>query len=183
MTNSTEDTFDFQAFLQSNELVELRDFAKGRDIIYSVTGSISVISSAAIICHILRTHKGLSSTYHRLVFGLCVGDLMSSFAFAFGSTATPKDMQYSLPSAHGNEGTCTAQGFILLVGIWMASLYNCMICFYYLSIITFNKKDGYIKSKLEPWFHGVPIILSFVVVITGSIMKQYNTDGIGVYAI
>ena len=45
MTNtSTEDTFDFQEFLQSNELAELRDFAKGRDIIYSVTGLISIIS-------------------------------------------------------------------------------------------------------------------------------------------
>ena len=85
MSNSTEDTFDFQAFLQSDELAELRDYQKVESIIYSVSASISVIGSAATISHILRSHKGLSSTYHRLVFGLCVGDLMASFAWAFNS--------------------------------------------------------------------------------------------------
>ena len=99
------------------------------------------------------------------------------FAFAVTSTATPKEIQYSLPSAQRNEGTCTTQGFMLTVGIWIASFYNCMICLYYLSIITFNKKDDYIKHKLEPWFHGVPIILTIVIGIAGLIMKQYNTDG------
>ena len=66
---------------------------------------------------------------------------------------------------------------MLTVGIMIASFYNCMICLYYLSIITFNKKDDYIKHKLEPWFHGVPIILTIVIGIAGLIMKQYNTDG------
>ena len=59
----------------------------------------------------------------------------------------------------------------------MSSFYNCSICFYYLSIITFNKKDDYIKHKLEPWFHGVPIIWAIVIGITGLIMKQLNVAG------
>ena len=179
MSNNTKDNFDFQAYLQSDDLAELRHYQKITDIIYSVSGSISIISSSAIIFHILRSHKGLSSTYHRLVFGLCVGDLMVSFAFAFNSTAVPKDMQYLIPFAHGNMETCTAQGLFVMVGIVMASFYNCMICLYYLSIITYNKNDEYIKQKLEPWFHGVPIILAVVVGIAGLIMKQFNNDGIG----
>ena len=150
MTNSTEGTFDFQAFLQSDELAELRDFEKVLSIIYPVSGSISIIGSAATIFHILRTHKGLSSTYHRLVVGLCVGDLISSLAWAFGSLAVPKDIHYLSPYAHGNVETCTALGFIQTVGLLMASFYNCMTCFYYVSIITYNKKDDYIKRKLEP---------------------------------
>ena len=179
MTNSTEDTFDFQAYLQSDELAELRDYQKITGTIYSMSGSISIMSSAAIVWHILRSHKGLSSTYHRLVFGLCVGDLMFSFAFAFSSTPVPKEMQYLIPIARGNVRSCAAQGFFLTVGIVIASFYNCVICLYYLSIITYNKKDDYIKRKLEPWFHGVPIVSAIVIGITGVIVKQYNNDGIG----
>ena len=177
MNNSTEDNFDFQAYLQSNELDELRNLQQKSGIIRTVSASISVIWSATTICHILRSHKGLSSTYHRLVFGLCVGDLMASFAWIPSSIAVPKDMQYLLPAARGNMGTCTAQGFILTVGAVMASFYNCSICFYYLSIITFNKNDDYIKSKLEPWLHGMPIISAIVTAITGLILQHYNTDG------
>ena len=147
--------------------------------IFPVSASISMIGSTAIIWHILRSHKGLSSTYHRLVFGLCVGDLMSSLAFAVNTKAVPKELQYIMPSARGNVGTCTAQGLLLTAGVVMASAYNCMICFYYLLIITYNKKDDYIKRKLEPWFHGVPIILAIVIGITGLIMKQFNTTGEG----
>ena len=83
-------TFKHTRYLQSDELAELRDYHKDKDIIISVAASISVIGSAAIIWHILRSHKGFSSsTYHRLVFGLCVGDLMSSLGYAVNSTAAP----------------------------------------------------------------------------------------------
>ena len=179
MSNSTQGTFDFQAFLQSDELAEWRDFTKITDIIFSVTGSVSFIGSSAIIWHILRSHQGLSSTYHRLVFGMCVGDLISSFAIAINSIAAPKELQYLMPFARGNMGTCSTQGFFLSASIAMTYFYNCSICFYYLSIITFNKKDEYIKRNLELWFHGVPVIFAIVTGITGLIMKQFNTNGEG----
>ena len=164
MTNSTEDTFDFQAFLQSDWLADFRYFNKVENVIRSVSSSISIIGSAAIIFHILRTHKGLSSTYHRLVFGLCVGDLMASFAFAFNSTPAPKDMQYVIPYARGNMGTCTTQGFILTVGIMIASLYNCMICFYYLSIITFKERT---TTSNVSWSRGFMLYRSSLLLCLG----------------
>jgi len=157
----------------------LRDNKKVNGIIRSVSASISIIGSAAIIWHILPSHKGLLSTYHRLLSGLCIGDLITSFAYVFNSTApAPKEVQCLMPFARGNMGTCTAQGFFLTVGILIASIYNCNICVYYLSILTFKKKDDYIKRKLEPWFHGVPIISAIMTGITGLIVKQFNNDGL-----
>ena len=176
MPNSTDDIFDFQAYLQSDGLSQWRDVQKVESIIRSVSASISIIGSAAIIWHILKSHKGLSWTYHRLVFGLCVSDLMVSFGWAINST--PKEVQYIIPYASGNLGTCTAQGIFFTLGIVMATFYNCSICFYYLAIITYNKKDEYIKGKLEPWFHSVPIILAIGIVITGLILNQFNSNGI-----
>ena len=177
-SNSTlEQTYSLES--ESDQLAKWHNFAKDRDIIYSVTGSISIISSAAIIWHILRSHKGLSSTYHRLVFGLCVGDLITSFAFAVNAAAAPEDLKYLAPFASGNIATCTAEGFILTVGVMMTSLYNCSICFYYLSIIKFHKKDEYIISALEPWFHGVPVAVALTIGVMGLFMKGFNNVGFG----
>ena len=68
MTNSTEDTFDFQAYLQSDELAELRGNRKVESIIRSVSASISIIGSATAIFHILRTHKSfLDIPIHKMM--------------------------------------------------------------------------------------------------------------------
>ena len=108
---------------------------------------------------------------------MCVGDLISSFAIAINSIAAPKELQYFMPFARGNMGTCSTQGFFLSASTAMTYFYNCSICFYYLSIITFNKKDEYIKRNLELWFHAGPVIFAIVTGITGLIlMKEFNTN-------
>ena len=64
---------------------------------------ISFTSSAAIIYHILRSYKGLSTTYHRLVFGLCVTDMIASVTQALSSVLTPQEVSYFAPFAKGNN--------------------------------------------------------------------------------
>ena len=144
---------DFEAFLNSGLLAARRNQINTRGIIRRTTGSVSTIASTCLILHILHSHHGLSTTYHRLVFGLCIGDTISSFASVLGSTMVPKEMNYFIPSAQGNTATCTAQGFLISVGNMVTNLYNCSICFYYLSIIRYNKKDEY------TWFHGISILI------------------------
>jgi hypothetical protein len=109
---------DFQAFLKSDLLASERNHQKIVAIAYFVTGPISFIASAAIIYHILRSHKGLSSTYHRLVFGMCISDMMSSLAITLSTTMTPKEMSYISPFAYGNVALCTAQGALVRVGLY-----------------------------------------------------------------
>jgi hypothetical protein len=172
-----EQPLDFEAFLNSDVLATKRNQINTRGIIFHATGSESTIASTCLILHILRSHHGLSTTYHRLVFGLCISDILSSFVLALGSTMVPKEMNYLVPGAQGNMTTCTAQGFILAVGSLIANLYNCSICFYYLSIIRYNKKDEYIRNKLEPWFHGISILLPLVYCFIFMAMKAYNDYG------
>ena len=165
---------DFEAFLNSNLLAARRNQIKTYAIIYRITGSVSTIASACLAVHILRSHNGLSTTYHRLVFGLSIADILSSFAYVLSSTMVPKEMNYFVPGAQGNTATCTAQGFLFAVGSIVATLYNCCICLYYLAIIRYNKKDEYIRNKLEPWFHGISIIIPFVVGFIFIAMRGYN---------
>jgi hypothetical protein len=167
---------DFEAFLNSGLLAARRNQINTRGIIRRTTGSVSTIASTCLILHILHSNHGLSTTYHRLVFGLCISDIMSSFGFVLSSTMVPKEMNYLVPGAQGNTATCTAQGSLLTVGAHVSNLYNCSICLYYLAIIRYNKKDEYIRNKLEPWFHGISIIIPLVVGFILIAMKGYNVN-------
>jgi hypothetical protein len=167
---------DFEAFLDSDLLAARRNQINTYGIIIRISGSVSTIASTCLAVHILRSNHGLSTAYHRLVFGICIADILSSIAYALGSTMVPKEMNYLAPGAQGNTATCTAQGFLLAVGTFTANMYNCSICFYYLSIIRYNKKDEYIRNKLEPWFHGISIIIPLVVGIIPIAMKAYNSN-------
>jgi hypothetical protein len=165
---------NFEAFLDSDLLATRRNQINTRGIIYRITGSVSTIASMCLVVHILRSHHGLSTTYHRLVFGLSICDILSSFGFVLSSTMVPKEMNYLVPGAQGNTTTCSAQGFLFSIGSTAANLYNCSICFYYLSIIRYNKKDDYIRNKLEPWFHGISIVIPLVSGLIFISMKAYN---------
>jgi hypothetical protein len=165
---------DFEAFLNSDVLSAKRNEIKTYAIIQRITGSASVIASTCLALHILRSHDGLSTTYHRLVFGLSGADILFSLAHVLSSTMVPKELNYFVPYAQGNTATCDAQGFLVFAGTGVANLYNCSICLYYLSIIRYNKKDDYIRNKLEPWFHGISIIIPFVISFVLLAMKGQN---------
>ena len=172
---------DFQTFLKSNLLATHRNFQKIIAIMLSVSGSVSFISSSAIIYHILRSHNGLSTTYHRLIFGLSVADIVSSCGFILSTIMTPKEMNYFTPFALGSVATCDIQGFIVSGGILCTTMYTSSLCFYYLSIIVFNKKDDYIRSKLEVWLHAVPILTTLTLgTSTALSQKHYNNPDAGV---
>lgn len=91
MDNNDASQFDLQEFLKSDGFAKQKSVEAKVAIILMVAGSISFIASSAIIYHISRAHKGLSTTYHRLVFGLCIADMMSSLAYAPSTTVTPKE--------------------------------------------------------------------------------------------
>jgi hypothetical protein len=175
----SDQPLDFEAFLKSDLLAARRSEIKTQNIIMPTTGSVSLIASTCLILYILRSHHGLSTTYHRLVFGLSVADISSSFAYVLSSTMVPKEMKYIVPGAQGNTTTCTLQGSLFVVAYTIGAAYNCSICFYYLAIIRYNKKNEYIrnKAKLEPWFHGISILFPLVVGFICIAMKGYNEYG------
>jgi len=153
---------DFEVFLDSNLLTSIRNNIEIYGMMYSTSGAISTIASTCLIVHILRSDDCLSKTYHRLIFGLSIADILSSLAFILGPIMIPREMDYIIPHAIGNMTTCTLQGFLKDFGLVVAMIYNFCLCFYYLAIIKYNKKDEYIRKNLEPWFHGISIIIPLI---------------------
>jgi hypothetical protein len=171
---------DMDAFLQSDVLAAKRNAIMKDCITFIAAGSISFIASMLLVVHILRSHECLSTTYHRLVFGLSVGDIISSFCHVLSSTMVPAELRYFIPFASGNIATCDAQGVLLTFGIGISLNYNCCICFYYLAIITYNKKHDYIRRKLEPGFHGISILFPLVINVILLTTNAFNGRGGGV---
>ena len=123
------------------------------------------------------SYTGLSSTFHRLLFGLSIADILSSFWLMLSTLMSPTYTSGYIWNPRGNVHSCDTQGFFLFLGIMGAPLYNCSLCFYYLAVVKFNKKDAFIRKKLEPFFHAVPILVS----VTGAIIilakESFNANG------
>ncbi len=174
---------DFEAFLESDLLdARRRDLEVFKNVSRS-SATLSMLASFFVIVWILRSNDALSTTYHRLVFGLSIGDIMSSFAMMFSSTLAPKELNYFIPGAQGNTATCTLQGFLIYTGFSSINQYNYCICLYYLAIIKYNKKEEYIRKKLEPWFHGISVVYPLLHSIIHVAMKGYNFSNITCFTI
>ena len=87
-------------------LSQLRTLA----IVPKVTGTLSLLSSSYIVKDVLQDPKKRYNTYHRIMLGMSVGDIVWSFnAFILGSWPAPNGSRlYAL----GNMQTCDAQGFV-----------------------------------------------------------------------
>ena len=81
-------------------------------------------------------------------------------------------------NARGNEATCNAVGFIQIVGAALTLLYSCSLNCYYLALIKYRKSDAYIRNKIEPFLHLVPVVTAIVYSITFLVNDNYNNVGI-----
>ncbi len=125
-----------------------------------ITGSISVISSALIIYVILRSPNGLSTIYHRIMFGMSFADILGSAAIAFTHLAMPRPGISEIIDNYGFEGTrlgntdtCTAQAFFFVFGSTATYGYNNSLCVYYACIIAFSMHEARVTRKVEPFLH------------------------------
>ena len=121
----------------------------------------------------------LSTTYHRLMLGMSVGDILFSLSQVTFGAISPSDMSYMVWNARGNLATCTANGFFVVMGMMLTLFYSCSLNIYYLILIKYNKSESYIRKKVEPFLHGVPISVALAWSIGGVVNKNYNDVGSG----
>jgi hypothetical protein len=169
---------NFDDFKDSDLLAERVDHVKALDTTLRVTSSISMIAASAIMWKIFHSHRGLSTTYHRLLFGLSVAISAEAICQIFGGTPVPQEMKYFIPSARGNMRSCEIQGFFIVMGFGMTWFYNNCICLFYLAIIRYNKTDEFIAKKVEIWFHLFTILIPLCTSATAYSLNLMNTSRI-----
>jgi len=165
------------------DLIELNNewkhthITKNLGILAGTSGIISIISSSTLIWMILRSHQGLSTTQHRLLLGLCVCDIILSLGCSTFNTAAPSEMNYRIWNARGNQATCDVQGFLAFLGATGGLYYNAALNLYFLAVVKYEKSAEYIRTKIEPFLHAVPILVSLTISISLLIGKHTNSDG------
>lgn len=162
------------------EYAEYREHNKMFTIIRSLSGLISIIASSVLIWIVLKSKNRLSTSYQRIILGMGISDVLWSAVFANFNLFTPKDLNYMVWNARGNQASCTTVGFLCLIGMLGTLLYSCSLNLYYLAIVRHNRKDNYISSKLDKWFHGVPIVFGLFTSTVLIFTKNINSDRSGV---
>jgi hypothetical protein len=157
-------------------------------IVPRFSGGLSAISSATIIYVILRSEKGLSGTYHRIMFGMSTADILGSTAMALTSLPMPsymlKETEFGYHWAGtrlGNTYTCNAQGFFASFGASTMFFYNASLCIFYACSIAFNMRERNIRKYVEPFIHGLPLLVGLSYAVPPLFLEMYN-PGITSYA-
>lgn len=139
------------------------------------TAFLSILSSSYIIYDCLvvnnRTRLG-QTTYHRLMAGLSLCDLLMSSGL-FTSTWP---MPANTPNVWGAVGTvqsCEAIGFLEQAGV-AAVMYNGSLSVYYLLRIRFGWSPRRL-IKVEPCLHLVPLIFGLSTMIASLKLNLYNS--------
>jgi len=146
-------------------------------IVPAISGSISAIASFLIIYLIVfRSDLGLSTTYHRVMFGLSIFDILSSLMMALTTLPMPKDMVYTQFQglSIGNNASCQAQAAILQGATTGAFCYIAGLCIYYLCTIVFKVKRDTIRKYIEPLIHLFAIGVAVTLGTVGIIGYYYN---------
>jgi hypothetical protein len=114
------------------------------------------------------------TTYHRLLAGISIFDLLLSTALAFGPLPMPANVGY--PGAFGNQQSCTAQGFFVQLGT--ASFpYSQMLVLHFMLVIRFNVSEKVMATYIEPFMHLVPILFHVTTSIAGLFAEVFNASG------
>jgi len=88
-----------------------------------ITGGLSLIGSILTIREISKDPSKRSKPQFRILVGMGICDVFTSFAFLISTWAIPKDSDNSF--ARGTDLTCNVQGFLLQFAVAIP-LYNCM---------------------------------------------------------
>jgi hypothetical protein len=115
------------------------------------------------------------------MFGMSLADMCSSTAMALTSLPMPSYMpKEEIFGYHwagtrlGNTYTCNAQGFFVSFGMAGMYTYNSVLCLYYVCALAFTMKDKVIKKRIEPFMHGIAIVVSLISSLPPLFYDMYN---------
>lgn len=143
-----------------------------------VTGFFSLLGASCIVYIILRDPKrnqNLSKTYHRLLLGMSVADIIGSIRACTSSFVMPAGSWWM---ASGNQGSCEFQGSVAQLSIGAALYSACLSIYFWLTIRNVNKTT--IARRIEPVMHGVAVLFPIVTAAFGLIQDVFNPVELGV---
>lgn len=142
-----------------------------------ISGSLSIICSITTICIIIRSNIGLSTTYHRILFGFNICEFFRALSHAASTLPVPKDGPDDIIFAIGNQASCNVQGFLHIFGTTSTLLYFCGLTTYFLLAIKIGMTDEEMVKRFEPCVHGISTAYGLVASIGVALHSGFYTSG------
>ncbi|KAL9183353.1 hypothetical protein ACHAXT_005140 [Thalassiosira profunda] len=148
-------------------------------IIRSTLALVSVIASSTLIWMLRRSRDRFATCQHRILLGLSIADILFSLSLAHFNFPAPTDVDYYVWNAQGNEASCSASGFLTMLGAGSGLTYIVSLNVYYLLVIRYGKTEDFIRRRIEPFLHGLPVAIPLAVSCTLLATNNFNDDGAG----
>ena len=148
-------------------------------IIITCSALLSLMGSLAIIVFILKSHRGLRTVYHRIIFGMSFFDVLQSLCMALTTLPMPKDMIYpqfnnGLIPILGNRMSCDIQGFVMTFSACCTICLNPILCIYYFCSICRKMRDDRFRKVIEPSLYVTTICFSLLLATYRLKAKDFN---------
>ncbi|GFH55748.1 hypothetical protein CTEN210_12224 [Chaetoceros tenuissimus] len=143
-------------------------------IIRCITAAISASASSLLIFFILIDYAttGLKSPYSRIIFGLCIADVLQSLGILLSPFAAPTDPKHIF--GIGNEQSCDAIGFFTVVGSLAVPLYTLHLTYYFLKRVKYKVKPRDFAYGEEKWLHILTWLFSIIISVYAVVKGQIN---------
>jgi len=175
---------DIQSGIEEDiqKMSDTSNFGYLKVVLPLVASFLSLVGSTTIVCILLRRKRNrLSKTYVRIIFGMSSMDILSSTANLFATLPSPSDTPQMLSlmrfPGYGTTATCTVQGFFFHSGQIGTTLYYCALSIFYVVAVTMNTSEKVLKTRIEPFLHGIPLLYSFSSAIFLAVTENFNNGG------
>ena len=136
-----------------------------------VGGLLSALGSGVIVFIVLRKATFRQDSYHRLLLGLSVADLIFSLGWIVGSFTSDAVWWTS-----GTTLSCNIAGFLVQLGT-TSYVYNGMLSVYFLLVIVYGWTPKRLKA-IECFMHAAVWAYAITTAIAGVPLKVYNPVGV-----
>jgi hypothetical protein len=145
-------------------------------IIPKVSGSISFICSSFMIYMILQSEVGLGTPFRRIIFIMCLVDIIQSSCAILSTLPIPSNSP-GVWGGMGNTVTCDIQGFFFTFASLLASFYIGVLSIHYFLFVQYKIRQDTFRNKIEPFLHGIPIMLALFNAIYLLLAGSLNNAG------
>ena len=141
----------------------------------TITGSLSLVSSAIIVFIILRDgRRKLNKTKERILLGVSLADMVQSICCVLTRFPAPSESDiYGL--AVGNTATCNFQGVLYQFG-FCGPMLTATLATYYMFAVRYNKYEEAFR-KAEPYIQGFIFLYGIGTSVAGIIFNSFNYSG------
>jgi hypothetical protein len=137
------------------------------------TALLSVVGSAWIILEVLTDKKKRGLAYHRIVLGLCIFDLLSSFWLFVGVWVNVNERGLGATAKFGS-GWCEASGFFIYLGSICIPFYNAALAVYFWLTVRHGWTERRVSQEYEKYAHRVIFGIAIVPAIAAIPLNLYN---------